>query len=113
MLPDRSTTAEDAFIASLTDDDQILDVVRAALAAGRPGLAGRAVQLLGADSDDPEVLKARRAASMLLLNDTPNLHELDTLLDGLRERLVRRASTRARRSLRGELAPKPWKRRRR
>ncbi|MCP4805065.1 MAG: hypothetical protein GY913_22400 [Proteobacteria bacterium] len=113
MLPERSTAAEDALIASLDDDDFIVDVVRAALAAGRPRLAGRAVQLLGRDCDDPEVERARRAASMLLLTDRPDPVELDRILEGLRGRLVRRASSRARRALKGELSPKPWKRRRR
>lgn len=115
MLPQRSSAAEDAFVASLddADDDLLIEVVRSALGAGRPRLAGRVVQLLGRDSDDPEVLRARKAASMLLLTETPNPAELDALLDGLRTRLVRRAGSRARRALRGELAPKPWKRRRR
>jgi hypothetical protein len=83
------------------DDSWVLDCVRMAVQAGRPGLAGRAVGLVGGQNlDDPDVLKARRAARMLCIERPLSWQaDLDELLQGLRKQLMRRAKTRARRQL--------------
>jgi hypothetical protein len=113
-LPHRAHDAEQAFLDSLGDDDEALVVVvRMALAAGRPALAGRAVQRIGLDSDDEDLLRARRAARLMCLSDSPDLVELDSLLDLLRLRTMSRAKRRARARLKGEFRQDPSKRRRR
>ncbi len=113
-LPGRAHEAEQAFLDSNGDDDEALVVVvRMALAAGRPAFAGRAVQRIAIESDDEVLLRARRAARLLCLSDSPDLVELDGLLDLLRLRTMSRAKRRARARLKGEFRQDPSKRRRR
>jgi len=112
-LPPRSHEAEQAFLDGLDDDEVLAAVVREALAAGRPALAGRAVQRIGGDLDDEELVKARQAARFLVLGKSPDLVELDGLLDRIRLRTLSRAKRRTRARLKGEFRQDPSKRRRR
>lgn len=113
-LPPRSHEAEQAFLDALGDDDEALvEVVRAALAAGRPALAGRAVQRIGAQLDDRDLERARKAARLLCLSKAPDLVQLDELLERMRLRTLSRVRRRTRARLKGEFRQDPSKRRRR
>lgn len=98
-LPARAPEAEEQWLSGLRelDDERLGEAVKACLRAGRPQLAARVVGLLGGESDDPEILKARRAARLLCLN-APRAWEaeLDELLARIRQRHMRRATLRAR-----------------
>lgn len=113
-LPARAYEAEEAFLDALGDDDATLvEVVRLALSSGRPSLAGRAVQRIGADLDDEDLARARNAARLLCLNKEPDLHQLEELLGLLKVRTMSRMRRRARSRLKGEFRQDPSKRRRR
>ena len=120
-LPGRATSEEDAWIRGLHGQDEhaIVDAVRAAVQAGRPALAARAVGLLHEDQDDPDLVRAQNAARLLCLRPEPVLWvELDDALEQLRaRRLARfkerhRAAVTAPTSLFDPLTPERRKRRR-
>ncbi|MCB9764597.1 MAG: hypothetical protein H6739_32785 [Alphaproteobacteria bacterium] len=107
MLPSRVPADEDAFLraAAQESDEAIAEHVRVAVRQGRPQLAGRLVGLLvDEDDDDPELLRARRAARLLCLKppDPQLFLELDDALERLRRRRVLRAKTRQRERARTE-----------
>lgn len=105
-LPLPTTEAEDRFIQSLADldSDRVAAAVRAALSAGRPALAARAVGLLGDDDpSDPDLARARKAARFLLMKGGPVVQieeQLDLILGRLRTRRMKRARRRQRDKLR-------------
>jgi len=105
-LPRPTPEDEDRFIQSLSDQgpEGVADAVRAALAAGRPALAARAVGLLGnAGSDDADLAKARQAARFLLMKGGPAAQieeQLDLILARMRTRRMKRARRRQRDKLR-------------
>ncbi|MEL6344276.1 MAG: hypothetical protein AAFV53_14250 [Myxococcota bacterium] len=73
MLPERTETAEEAYLEqwrSSTDTDGLLNAITAAIESRRPQLAARLVGLLGehiqVEPGSP-VDRARRAAKMLML----------------------------------------------
>lgn len=103
-LPGRSPELEDTFLRGLegADDARLAALVREALAAGRPGLAGRLVGMLGADlDDDPAIERARRAARLLCIErpEVVAFPELEELLEELRQRRMARSRARHRRTL--------------
>ncbi len=105
-LPHPTPEAEDRFIQGLADQSPELVAVsvRAALAAGRPALAARAVGLLAADGhSDPDLDKARKAARFLLMKGGTAVQieeQLDLILGRLRTRRMKRARRRQRDKLR-------------
>lgn len=75
-LPGRALDEEDAWVRALqaASDAEVLEATRAAVRAGRPGLAGRAVSLVLSDAavaGDPELERAARAARLLLSRPVP------------------------------------------
>ena len=102
MLPPRGQHDEDAWIQALqdADDDHVAACVRAAVRAGRPGLAARAVGLLSDDVDDPDILRAQSAARLLCLTP-PKAQwvELDDALTALRKRRLARFKARHRKRI--------------
>ncbi len=115
-LPSPSRQAEDQFIRDLAgrEPEEVAAAVRAALAAGRPALAARAVGLLGeTDEPDPHLDKARRAARFLLMKGGPvDLvdEQLALILGRLRKRRMKRSRRRQRAKLKAR-PPDPLKRR--
>ena len=78
-LPGRALDEEDAWVRALqaASDAEVLEATRAAVRAGRPGLAGRAVSLVLSDAavaGDPELERAARAARLLLSRPDPARH---------------------------------------
>lgn len=101
-LPGRATSDEDAWIRALhsADEEQVVEAVKTAVRGGRPGLAARAVGLLHEDLQDPDVLRAQRAARLLCLQKEPLVWvELDEALDRLRSRRVAGFKARHRKAL--------------
>ena len=101
-LPGRGQIDEDAWIEGLStaDDEQVVDAVKAAVRAGRPALAARAVGLMADASDDEDVQRALRAARLLCLTP-PKAQwvELDNALDALRTRRLARFKARHRKRM--------------
>ena len=105
-LPGRDPADEDAFVdqwrrAEAPDQDDLLDVVIAAVEAKRPGLAARLVGLLEPDPEaptHPAVARAQRAAAMLLRDGgVAAVAAFAAELEVLRSPMFRRASQRMRR----------------
>ena len=105
-LPGRDPADEDAFVdrwrcAEAPDQDDLLDVVIAAVEAKRPGLAARLVGLLELDPEaptHPAVARAQRAAAMLLREGgVAAVAAIAAELEVLRSPMFRRAARRMRR----------------
>lgn len=108
-LPRPTTADEDRYIADLAGQDPtvVADGVRAALAAGRPSLAARAVGLLGdTGDDDPELDRARGAARFLVMQGGPGA-QVEEALDDLLGRLRGQRMAQARRRQRDKLRERP------
>ena len=113
-LPGRALDEEDAWVRALqaASDAEVLEATRAAVRAGRPGLAGRAVSLVLSDAavaGDPELERAARAARLLLSRPVPpTIEEWDELLADLgRRQHMARFRARHRAITRGEHPDKP------
>ena len=112
-LPARERTAESAFVeawAQAADPAPLSGVISDALAARRPKLAARLVNLLTDDQltelDDPNLRRARAAARLLLLADAPSpesVEDLEAAWRVARSAWMRRVRSRIRRS--GSSAP--------
>jgi len=101
-LPKRGSSAENAWLGELreADEQRIIDCVKAAVHAGRPALASRAVGLLSEDQDDPVVLRAQQAARLLCVDGNEGRWEqLDDALELLRRHCVSRLKERHRKAL--------------
>jgi hypothetical protein len=109
-LPGRGRTEEDTFVArwsEVSDPEALLELIEEAMGARRPQLAARLVGLLPdeADAGDHEVVAARRAARLLLLDphETPERawSALEDAWEALRKRRMRRIKERMRNHLEG------------
>ena len=101
-LPAPTPQAEDAYVSFFANESEeaLVQAIQASMRAGRPALAGRLVGMLASESEDPDVLKARRAARMLCLSAPTHWEEeLQDLLERVRERHLQRATSRSRRRL--------------
>ena len=115
MLPERTAVAEDAFVAELSENDDLdvlEDAVTAALDARRPQLAARLVGLLDGRIDIEEgspLDRASKAAKLLLFNKpSPADNSWSALDDAWREvrkKMVRRARKRMRDVANGKQRP--------
>ena len=103
-LPGRESAEEDAWVESLMECglERAEEAVHAALAGGRPRLAGRVVGLLpdSVVAKDAELQRARKAASLLMVERGEHLdaltQELTELFGTRRRRRMRRARNRSR-----------------
>lgn len=110
MLPDRSEAGEDAFVAELAasdDTDRLIEAITEAMAARRPLLAARLVNLLD-DHVEIEpgspVERAQQAARLMLRQERPedrSWSELEDAWNQVRRSRMRRISLRQRRHLAG------------
>lgn len=116
-LPGRTPAQEDAWVEELMQGDlqRTEEAVRMALSSGRPQLAGRIVGLLPDSEvrDDEELHRAKRAASLMMVERGAPLDALTEELKELFERRRRKRMRRARRRSRERVSPdKPTGRRR-
>ncbi len=111
-LPARDPVAEDRFVAACRDadpvEDDLLEVVVAALSSGRPQLGARLVGLLPPQADEPPAIsRARRAARLLLHDGGPAAAQaLHDELEPLRSLHFLRGRARQRAALLGQPAPR-------
>jgi hypothetical protein len=118
-LPGRGSEEEDRWVqAQGSSEPELLEaLVRAALEAGRPRLAGRLVGLLPSDwGEDEDLARASRAARLILLEPAAQVddlaEELRLLFEIRRRQRMRRAKGRSRKQVAPKDAGKPrrWKR---
>jgi hypothetical protein len=118
-LPGRDSGEEDRWVqAQGSVEPELLEaLVRAALEAGRPRLAGRLVGLLPPDwGEDEELARASRAAGLILLEPAAQVdvfaEELRVLFENRRRQRMRNAKRRSRKRVTPKDAgqPRRWKR---
>ena len=118
-MPGRESGEEDRWVqAQGSAKPEVLEaLVRAALAAGRPRLAGRLVGLLPPDwGEDEDLARASRAARLILLEPAAQVdelaEELRLLFEIRRRHRMHKAKGRSRKRVTAKDAVKPrrWKR---
>ena len=111
MLPERTTEAEDTYLAQMlhADSEQVQEAISEALLERRPHLAARLVGLLKDEEldmmDSQEIARARRAARMLLherRDDRNDWYYEAQELEALWERLKQRKLNKVKQRMRGK-----------
>jgi hypothetical protein len=111
MLPNRTSEAEDTFVAQMggAPNTEIIDCAVLAVDAARPVLAARLVGLLPPDVDfdeHPQLARAQRAAKLVLLAPVdrrgPVIAAFEVALSAMKGRHMHRAKARLRRVAAGE-----------